>query len=88
MKIYNYIIIGLFCLSLLIVLIFAIRTKKFFKTIITSSIIGIISLLILHFTSKITGFNIEITPYTLGFSSVFGLPGVVATVITKMIFGL
>ena len=62
--------------------------KKFFKTIFTSSIIGIVTLLILQFTSNFTGFKIEITPYTLGFSGIFGLPGVVATVICKMIFGL
>jgi len=88
MDIFNYVFISFVAISILIVLFFAIRTKKFFKTILTSSIIGVITLLILHFTSKFTGFNIELTPYTLGFSSIFGLPGVVATVICKMIFGL
>lgn len=88
MKIFNYIVIGLFCLAVLFVLFFALRTKKFFKTILTSSLIGVSSVLILHFTSMFTGFTLEITPFTIIFSSIFGMPGVVVIVICKMIFGI
>ena len=88
MDFFNYLLIGFISISVLIILFFALRTKNFLKTLLTSSFIGIITLLILHFTSNFTGFNLELTPYTIGFSGVLGLPGVVATVICKMIFGL
>lgn len=88
MNYFNYIVIACGIISVLIVLFFAIRTKKFFKTLIVSALIGISTLLILHFTSGLTGFSAEITPFTLSASGIFGLPGVVAIVISKMIFGL
>ncbi len=88
MELFDYIVIAFGIISVLIVLFFAIRTKKFFKTLIFSALIGISTLLILHFTSGLTGFSAEITPFTLSTSGVFGLPGVIAIVICKMIFGL
>ena len=88
MTVFDYIIMSLCILSILIVLFFALRTGKFFKTLITSALIGIVTLLILYFSSKLTGFSIELTPYSLGTSALFGLPGVVAMVICKMIFGV
>lgn len=88
MNFFNYIAIAFFVISVLIVLFFAIRTKKFLKTLIISALIGISTLLILHFTSKLTGFSVEITPFTLGTAGIFGLSGVIAIVICKMIFGL
>ncbi|MGN0173940.1 MAG: pro-sigmaK processing inhibitor BofA family protein [Acutalibacteraceae bacterium] len=88
MTYFDYIIIGCTTLAVIIVLFFALRTRKFFKTLLTSAVIGIITLLILHFTSSLTGFSMELTPFTIGTSSIFGLPGVVAIVICKMIFGV
>ena len=87
MNIFNYIMIGCTVFSILVVLFFALRTRKFFKTLLTSALLGITTLLILHFTSNLTGFKLEITPYTLSASSFLGLPGVVAIVLCKMIFG-
>lgn len=88
MNILKYIIIGFCVLSVLSVLFFALRTKHFIKSILISAITGISVMLILHFTSNFTGFEFNITPFSLITSGVFGLPGVVAIVITKMIFGI
>lgn len=88
MDYYNYIMIGCAVFCLLLVLFFAIRTRKFLKTLLSSAAVGIITLLILYFTSSFTGFSVQITPYTLGTSGILGLPGVVAIVLCKMIFGV
>ncbi|MEE1003486.1 MAG: pro-sigmaK processing inhibitor BofA family protein [Acutalibacteraceae bacterium] len=88
MTVFDYIMVGCASLGVLIVLFFALRTRKFLKTLLSSAIIGIITLLILYFTSDLTGFSVMLTPYTLGTSCIFGLPGVVAIVICKMIFGV
>lgn len=79
----------IFCgIAVFTVAIFALRTKKFFKTLLTSAFSGISFLLVLHFTSGLTAFNIELTPFTLGVSGIFGLPGVIAITVSKIIFGL
>ncbi len=88
MTVFDYIMIGCAVFGVLIVLLFALRTRKFLKTLLFSALLGIVTLLILHFTSGLTGFSLELTPYTLGTSSIFGLPGVVAIVLCKMIFGV
>ncbi len=88
MEYFNYIVIAFLSIAVLTVLIFALKTKKFFKTIISSAIIGESVLLILHFTSAFTAFTIELTPFTLGTSGIFGLPGVLAITICKIIFKL
>lgn len=79
----------IFCgIAVLTVLILALRSKKFLKTLLTSAFGGMGFLLILHFTSAFTAFNIELTPFTIGTSAVFGLPGVIAITVSKIIFGL
>ena len=85
MSIYDKIVIGLFVLAIIIVVIFAIRTKSALKTLMTSAVFGIGALMILHFTESLSGFGIEITPFTLGVSGVFGLPGVICITLAKML---
>ena len=84
----SYIVITYAALSTLIVLFFALRTKKFLKTLLTSAIMGISTLLILYFTSSLTGFMVQLTPLTIGVSGVFGLPGIVSIVLCKLILGV
>lgn len=85
---FDYLFIALGVTAVLIVLGYAIATKKFVKSLMFSAVTGIASLLILHFTAPLTGFTLELTPYTLGGAGIFGLPGVVAITAAKMIFGL
>ncbi len=86
MTVFDYSIIVLAILSVVVVLLFAVRTKKFLKTMLTSATIGLATLFILYFTSGLTGFKLELTPYTLGGSVIFGLPGVLCMVVAKIIF--
>ncbi len=88
MEYFNYIAIGFLCVAVLVVLIFALFTKKFFKTMLSSALIGESVLLILHFSSAFTAFSLELTPFTLGTAGIFGLPGVVAITISKIVFKL
>lgn len=85
---FDYLFIALGVLAVLIVLGYAIATKKFIKSLLFSAVTGITSLMILHFTAPLTGFMLELTPYTLGGAGVFGLPGVIAITVAKMIFGV
>ena len=82
---YFFIIFG--AVSAITVLGFAVATHKFLKTLFFSALIGVGALFILHFTSDYTGFSLEITPYTLGASGIFGLPGVLCVSVAKMLFG-
>lgn len=88
MTFYDYLMMSLAILAVLIVLIYAMKTKHFFKTILSSAVIGLFTLIVLYLFSPITGFKLEVTPYTLGGSVVFGLPGVVCMSLAKMLFGL
>lgn len=88
MEYFNYILIALAVVSILLLIVFALLTKKFFKTVLLSAVGGVVTLLILHFSSSLTGFEIGINPSSVGVSTVLGLPGVIAMVIIKMIFGL
>lgn len=88
MNLIHYILIALAVISSILLLIFALLTKKFLKTIFLSALGGIVTLLILNFSSGITGFEIGINPSSVGVSAVLGLPGVIALVVIKMIFGL
>ena len=86
LTVFDYIMLGLFVLAILIVLGFALKTKKFFKTLALSCALGIGSLFIMYILSSISGFKLEITPFTLGVSGIFGLPGVICMAVTKMIW--
>lgn len=85
---FDYLFIALGAVAVLIVLGYAIATKKFIKSLLFSAITGVVSLMILHFAAPLTGFMLELTPYTLGGAGIFGLPGVIAMTVAKMIFGV
>ena len=86
MEIYNYFIIASIVVFILTILICLIKNKKIFKTLISSAIWGVSSLLIISFTGQFTGFMLNITPYTLSSSAIFGIPGVMCIAVTKMIW--
>lgn len=85
MSVYDYVVLILVSVAVLIVLIFALRTKKFTRVLLQSCVLGVVSLFILHFLEPIVNFGLQITPFTLGVSSVFGLPGVLCMTIAKML---
>ena len=84
----NYIFLTIAIISILMILGFALYTKKFIKTLLSSALIGFIALFALHFTSSFTGFTLEFTPYTFATAGFLGLPGIVGLTIIKMIINM
>ena len=79
------------CLSLLgitafLILIFAVKSKKFFKTLLFNAFLGITLLAITDLTSKFTGVYIPINEYTVTGSAVFSVPALCAFLAMKFIF--
>ena len=88
MVFFDYFVISLAGIAVLAVLFTLFKNKRVFKTLLNSSIWGLSLLIILAATNKLTGITINITPYTLGTSGIFGVPGVICVVLTKIIWGI
>ena len=71
---------------LLLYLIYSARTGHFRKTIFRTALIGIVLLIALHFLGEYLGFTIPLNSYTISFSAVTGLPGVVLISLLNFIF--
>jgi pro-sigmaK processing inhibitor BofA len=78
--------IVLSCIAGLFILIFAFKTKKPFKTLFSSALLGVSSLFIVSMTGGITGIQVAMNVFTLTTSAVLGLPGVIAIILTKTIW--
>lgn len=72
-------------LSVLILMVYAVKTKAFVKTALTSGAVGICSFAALNISGIFTGFTLSVTPYTISVSLVGGLPGVLCLTLAKMI---
>lgn len=83
---FDYLFMALGIIAALIILIYALLTRKFIKSLLILSAIGFTVLTLLHFTAPFTGLSLEYTPYSIAASCLFGMPGVVCMVICKMIF--
>lgn len=66
--------------------IFAVGTKKPFKTIFLYAFLGIAGLAVVNLTAKYSGVYIPVNAYTLGSSAALGLPGTIGLLILRMIF--
>lgn len=66
--------------------IFAVATKKPFKTILFYAFLGLAGLMVVDLTSKFSGIYIPINPYTVGASAALGLPGTITLLLLRMIF--
>ena len=86
MSIFDYFIIFLSSIAVLAVFVTALKSRKPIKALISSSIWGLGALFTVALTSPLTGFVINITPYTLAASTIFGIPGVICIALTKMVF--
>jgi hypothetical protein len=73
---------------LLIMLISFLKSKKFLKNLISSAILGVGSLTALSIAAPVTGLTLCLTPYTIAFAAIFGLPGTVALSLIKIIWGI
>ena len=79
-------VIILISVSALFILIFALLSKKPFKTLFLNILIGIIVFILINLTSKYSGVRIPINIYTVLGSSVLGLPAVIGFLILPFIF--
>ena len=77
------IVLGVF---VLIILGFAIKTKKTFKILFFNAFLGITSLAIINLTAKFTGAYIPINEYTVTGCGIFGVPAVIFFLILRFIF--
>lgn len=86
MEILKYGILSVLGLSALIILILAIRSRKFFKTILFNAFLGIGALAIIDLTSKYSGVYIPINYWTVGTGGLLGIPGICGVLISNFIF--
>jgi len=82
----NYFIISFLSIILLIIICFAIKSKRPFFTLFFNALIGLLMLCIIDFTVAITGVFIPINQYTVAGTSIFGIPAVILFLILKFIF--
>ena len=86
MDIIKYILISVLVLTELLIIFFAIRSRKFFRTLLLNAILGIIAIVIINLTKKYSGVYIPINYDTLGAGSILSIPGVIGILICNFIF--
>lgn len=86
MEIIKYLIISVVCLAVLIILFFALKSRKFFKIIFVNALFGIGAIGLINLTAKFSGVNIAVNYWTVGAGGVLGLPGVFGILISNFIF--
>ena len=82
MKVYFIVIFSLFALA---ILFFAIKSHKLFKTLFFNAFLGLCILAIIDLTSRLTGLYIPVNWYSVGGTSVFGIPAVCLLFILQVI---
>ena len=68
--------IVILCVFALCLLFFAIKSHKFFKTLLFNAFLGLCVLAIIDLTGKFSGMYIPLNWYSVGGSAVFGIPAV------------
>lgn len=66
--------------------IFAVGTKKPFKTIFFYAFLGVLGLIAVNITAKFSGVYIPVNTYTIASSAALGMPGTITLLILKTIF--
>ncbi len=82
MKAFFIVVLSIFVLC---IVFFAIKSHKFFKTLIFNAFMGICVLAIINLTSKLTGLYIPLNWYSVGGSAIFGIPAVCLFLILQII---
>lgn len=86
MEILKYSAIVLLSVSGLIMFVFAVKSKKFFKTVFFNAFMGLILLSIIDLTAKFTGVYIPVNEYTVTGSAVYGIPALLMFLALKFVF--
>lgn len=69
-----------------LVIFFAIKSKKPLLMLVFNALSGIFAMVIINLTAKYTGCHIPVNYYTVGISSVLGMPGVASLLTIKFLF--
>ena len=78
----DIVVLSLFAL---VILFFAIKGHKLFKTLIFNAFLGLCLLAIVDLTSKFTGMHIPLNPYSVSFGAAFGVPAVCMLLVLQII---
>ena len=85
MKAFFIFLIIVLSIFFLAVLLFAIKSHKFFKTLLFNAFLGIGVLAIIDLTGKFTGIFLPINLYSVAGSGVFGIPAVCGLLVLQII---
>lgn len=80
-----YIILSSMAVSALIVIAVCIKSKHFFKNLSLSAISGIGSLFAVNLFTAFTGVSIAVNYITLLIGIFFGIPGIIAIIISQIL---
>ena len=86
METLKYVALAIISIFILVILGFAVRTKKPFKILLFNSFLGIVSLAIINLTAKFSGVYIPVNEYTVTGCGIFGIPGMLFFLILRFIF--
>ena len=88
MSIFNvFFIIGGF-IAFVAILITAFKTVKPLKTLVISSLAGVISLVAISLASNLTGIELALNVWSVSVAAIFSLPGVIMMIAVNMIWGI
>lgn len=82
------IVIGILIFISILVLFFAIKTKKPFKVLFKSGAAGIVTLILLSITKYFIGIGLKLNLYTALCSFILGIPGVITMLLTNIIWNI
>ncbi len=83
LKIFSIILLGVY---IIIFLGFCRKSGSTLKTMLLSSLSGVMVLTLINILSNLTGVSVPFNLYTFLGSSVFGIPGVVGMLILRLFF--
>ena len=86
MEIVKYIMFAILGLTVFLMLIFALKSRKFFKILFLNAALGIGAIILIDLTAKFSGVYIPVNYWTVGAGGVLGLPGVFGVLISNFIF--
>lgn len=66
--------------------VFCLKSGKLLKTLLLSALSGIVTLAAVNILSRYSGVYIAVNSWTVGASSLFGLPGVIGLLTVRMFF--
>ena len=87
MEILKYGAMALLGLSCFIILIFALRSARPIRLLLTNAVFGISALVIINLTENFTGVYIPINQWTVAGGAIFGIPALCGFLVLRIIFG-